>query len=83
MCDEPDPMYIPSDDVEDYGLYSCECGFEMEGPREKHTLLLPTAAGLEEPLTVEVILAAHTGGDGGSATPQPAPTLTPAGSAHR
>jgi len=34
MCDEPETMYIPSDDVPNVGLYSCgACSFEFEGPR--------------------------------------------------
>lgn len=38
MCEEPDTTYIPSDDVDETGLYSCgRCGFETEGPSEKTT----------------------------------------------
>ena len=36
MCEEPEIMYIPSDDIPDVGLYSCGvCGFELEGPLER------------------------------------------------
>lgn len=36
MCDELNPMYIPDDVVEDYGIYSCgSCGFEMECVRDR------------------------------------------------
>ena len=41
MCDEPNPMYLPSDDVDDVGLYSCDsCGFEMEGPRQPAAIVI-------------------------------------------
>ncbi|ALJ22438.1 hypothetical protein AOA12_22645 (plasmid) [Microbacterium sp. No. 7] len=34
ICGQPKVMYLPSTDVPDVGLYSCECGFEIEGPAE-------------------------------------------------
>ncbi len=42
MCEEPDMMYVPSDDVDDVGLYSCgACGFEIESPLERPSRPLP------------------------------------------
>jgi hypothetical protein len=60
MCDEPDPMYLPADDVDDVGLYSCgRCGFEMEGPRmvaapNRITAPTPPALPRPEPVRVDV-----------------------------
>lgn len=34
ICGQPKVTYLPSTDVPDVGLYSCECGFEIEGPAE-------------------------------------------------
>ena len=53
MCDELNPMYIPDDVVDDYGIYSCgSCGFEMECARE-----LPVPPITTIPLTPADILA--------------------------
>ena len=36
MCDALNPMYIPDDVVDNYGLNSCGSGgFEMECPRDR------------------------------------------------
>lgn len=38
MCDEADPVYIPDDIIDDYGIYSCgSCGFEIECARSRLT----------------------------------------------
>lgn len=56
MCDEPDVMYIPSDDVDDYGLYSCTvCDFELEGFSERYSRPAETAHGrLGRPIPIAV-----------------------------
>lgn len=53
MCDEPNPMYIPDDVVDDYGTYSCgSCGFEMECARE---LPAPPVTAIP-PLPAEILV---------------------------
>lgn len=35
MCEEPAMVFIPDDDVDGVGLYSCSrCEFEIEGPAD-------------------------------------------------
>ena len=35
MCEEPNMVFIPADDVDGVGLYSCtRCDFEIEGPAD-------------------------------------------------
>lgn len=35
ICEEPGMLFIPADDVDGVGLYSCtRCDFEIEGPAD-------------------------------------------------
>lgn len=35
MCEEPSMFFIPSDDIDGVGIYSCmKCDFEIEGPAD-------------------------------------------------
>lgn len=79
MCDELNPVYIPDDIIDDYGIYSCgSCGFEIECARERPTPPLPV------PLTAADILAApsHTNESAPRRLTVPAPALVLAGSDH-
>jgi hypothetical protein len=55
ICDQPKVMYIPADDVPDVGLYSCECGFEIEGPAEN---AVRPAQSIRSPLSRPTPIAA-------------------------
>ncbi len=50
-CDEPDLLYIPSDDIADYGLYSCgTCDFEFEAASERTPRSAPVSHSLPRTL---------------------------------
>lgn len=52
ICGQPKVMYLPSTDVPDVGLYSCECGFEIEGPAENAAPAQSTRSPLSRPTPI-------------------------------
>lgn len=77
MCDELNPMYIPDDVIDDYGIYSCDsCGFEIECARE-----LPSPPMCLTPADI-LTHAPHVSKPQPRRATAPAPILVLAGSTH-
>ncbi|MEV8135186.1 hypothetical protein [Microbacterium aurantiacum] len=55
ICDQPKVMYLPATDAPNIGLYSCECGFEIEGPAENIVRAArPTRSPLSRPTPISL-----------------------------